>query len=184
MQAAPSINLVKNKKPRVLDQFIHWALTVGRVVVILTEAVALGAFLYRFGLDRQLIDLHDKIAQEQNIVKFLKTSEDTYRSLQNRIALADSLITQQDDSISRYDGIISLVPSDMVIKSLSFSANTLRIEATVQSIIALTNFIQNLRQYPGIATVSLDKIENKTSLNIISAGITATFKNTGGKTIQ
>ncbi|MDE2025485.1 MAG: hypothetical protein KGJ07_03255, partial [Patescibacteria group bacterium] len=82
MSANTTINLVRGRRPRVLDQFVGWALTIGRVVVILTELIALGAFLYRFGLDRQLVDLHDKIAQEQSIVDLLKQNENSYRNLQ------------------------------------------------------------------------------------------------------
>lgn len=181
MQSAPAINLVKNKKPPIFDEFIRWALSIGRVVVILTETVALGAFLYRFGLDRQLIDLHDKIAQEQNIVQFLKKNEDTYRSMQTRINSAKMYMASQSDALKQFEDISSLFPESMLVKNFTFSSETIRVEGTIQSIGELTNFLNNLKQYPGISLVSLDKIENKTSLNIIAFSISASFKKKGGK---
>ena len=70
----PSINLFKDKNKNFFDLFIKWALSIGRVVVIATEAIALSAFLYRFSLDQQLIDLNDKIVQKQALVKLLKNT--------------------------------------------------------------------------------------------------------------
>ena len=61
-----SINLVKSRKPHFLDRFITWALNAGRLLVIITETVALSAFLFRFGLDREIVDLNDKIKQNFN----------------------------------------------------------------------------------------------------------------------
>jgi Tfp pilus assembly protein PilN len=176
MQTAPTINLVKNKKPAFLDQFIRWALSIGRVVVILTELVALGAFLYRFSLDRELIDLHDKIAQEQNIVQFLKKNEDTYRSMQTRITSVKTFSNTQATMLKQFEDISNLFPQSMLVKNFVFASDSLHVEGTIQSIGELTNFLNNLKQYPGMAFVSLDKIENKTSLNVIAFSISAGFK--------
>lgn len=171
-----SINLVKGKKPHFLDQFIAWSLTIGRGVIIITELVALGAFIYRFGLDRQLVDLHDKINQEKTIVNFLKKNEDTYRNLQNRLSLANTTIQKENHAIKLYDDISSLFTSDILVKTFVITQDTIRIEATIQSITPLSKLIDNLKAYPGISGVSLDKIETKTSSGIISIGITANLK--------
>src|SRR5690348_10423161 len=127
--SAPTINLIRGRKPHFLDHFISWALTIGRVVVIATEAIALSAFLYRFGLDRQLVDLRDKIAAEENIVKFLKKNEDTYRNLQGRIALANNILVLQNQTLASYSDIIRLVPPDLSVQTFLFSQDDMKIEA-------------------------------------------------------
>ena len=93
MQKKPiSINLLK-QQTSLVDRFIDWALTIGRLLVILTEIVALSAFIYRFSLDRQLIDLHSKITQEQAIANYLNNNEKKYRNLQDRLAIATNYST-------------------------------------------------------------------------------------------
>ncbi len=176
MGASLNINLVKNRKPKLFDQFIGWSITIGRAVIILTEALALGAFLYRFNLDRQLVDLHDKIVQEQNIVAFFKKNEDTYRNLQDRLTLAKAAIQSENQTIKTYSDIINLVPSDVSISSITYTAANMRIETQAQSISSISKFVDQLRQYTQITSVSIDNIENKTSTGVITVGITAILK--------
>ena len=85
-----SINLVKSDKGETVERVINWLLSIGRILVIVTELVALGAFLWRFGLDQQLIDLHSKIKQKQAIVEAFKKNEEEYRNLQDRLSIAAS----------------------------------------------------------------------------------------------
>src|SRR5476651_2190356 len=85
-----SINLLKSNKNETLEQVINWSLSIGRFLVIGVELIALGAFLFRFTLDRQIIDLHALIKNKQIIVADLKDSEATYRNLQDRLTIAAS----------------------------------------------------------------------------------------------
>jgi Tfp pilus assembly protein PilN len=170
-----SINLVRGRKPHFFDQFVSWALTIGRGLVILTEMVALGAFLYRFGLDRQLVDLHDKIVQQQNIVRFLKKTEDSYRNLQSRLSLAQTIVKNEDQTVKSYLDITNLIPSDMSVTDIIFSQKDVKIDADIRTINTLTTFISNLKSYPNIESVSINKIENKTTTAIISISVTALF---------
>lgn len=80
-----SINLLRDKEKPLLDRFVAWALSVGRSIVILTEIVALAAFIYRFSIDRKLSDLNDDIKQKQLIVGQLTSLEDEYRNLQKTV---------------------------------------------------------------------------------------------------
>ena len=52
MENSPaSINLVKKNEKSSVDKFINWTLSIGRLIVIITEIIAISAFLYRFSLD-------------------------------------------------------------------------------------------------------------------------------------
>ncbi len=72
------INLLPNKGDSLLDQFLSWALNIGRLLVIITETLALSVFLFRFSLDVQIIDLHDKIKAASRVVENFKESEETF----------------------------------------------------------------------------------------------------------
>lgn len=180
---SPSINLLKKEEQSFLDKFIHWSLTVGRYVVILTETIALSAFLYRFTLDRQLIDLHDSIKQKQAVINLLKNNEETYRGVQDRITIASTLSTNGAQTIGLINDILNFVPPEMIINNINFTGERVRIQARVQSVGSLSNFIKKLREYEPITSVSLDHLENKPSSATIVVNITTVIKKKGGSNL-
>lgn len=177
MAKSSSINLFKGQEKSFREKLITWVFSFGRVIVIVTEAVALTAFLYRFSLDRQLIDLHERIKQKETIVKLLQKDEETYRNLQDRIKLAATLGKKSSVLTKIFQEILSLTPPDLAFNNISLTQKNLRVDANFSSIQTLTTFVNSLRKHASVSSVSIDKIENKTSSAIISVGITATFKN-------
>lgn len=175
------INLLKAKEVSFLDKFLNWALTIGRVVVVLTEIIALSSFLYRFSLDRQLIDLHSKIRQEEAIVNSLKESEDTYRNLQDRLATAATFSKNGGEEYALFKDIVSFIPQGMKLDQVSISHERIQIEANYQFISSLTAFINSLKAHPKISSVNISKIENKFSTAVISVEIIATIVQEGNK---
>lgn len=171
-----SINLVKNDKGDSIERVINWLLSVGRVLVIITELVALGAFLWRFGLDQQLIDLHSKIKQKQAIVSAFKKNEDEYRNLQDRLSIAAAFANSSGKRFNTYKEILTLAPSGIAFTKLSQSSKTLSMEINVNSVSSLSTFVNALKSHQNIEGVSIDKIETKTSRAVIVVGISATLK--------
>ncbi len=171
----PTINLLR-KEATIVDRFIEWALTAGRLLVIITELVAFSAFVYRFTLDRQLVDLHDKMKQKQTIISLLKTNEATYRDLQNRLAFAATINNQGSDQTKLLSDVLADAPPDFIITKLSVSGKNLNLEATLQFITSLSGFLDKLKQDPRIDSVSLNNIADRTSSAIISVSISAALK--------
>lgn len=176
VKSLPSVNLLKKANQSIIDRFVKWALTIGRIIVIITESIALFTFLYRFSLDRELIDLHDQIVQKQAVVKLLKANEDKYRNIQQRILLADQLSTMGEETTKIFFDIYQSAPSDFKINNFSLSSSSIKIDAISGSINSLKSFIQKLRENQHIQTISLDKIENKTSSSRILVNISAILK--------
>ena len=171
----PSINLIKNKQIPLFDKFMNWALTVGRLIVILTEIVALFAFVYRFSLDEKLIDLHSAIKQKQILISLLKQDENKYRNLQDRIVLASSLLEKNAKTNKIVLDIVGLTPQGVRIENLTFNKDKLTINANINSVSSLTDFINVLKDYPDIKAVSIDTIENKPTGGLLVT-VTTMFK--------
>lgn len=172
----PSINLVKKEKKPFIDTFLHWALTIGRLVVMLTEIIALSTFLYRFTLDRQLVDLHDKIKQKQTILNLLQTDEKKYRNLQNRLALASQFDSVGSKPSSIFMDIFNLSPVGFDINTITISENNVRINGNARSLSTLNLFINNIKSYPQALNVSLDKIENRVSNATLGVSLSVALK--------
>lgn len=170
-----SINFVKNKQIPFLDRFIAWALSVGRLIVILTETVAIITFVYRFSLDEKLVDLHSEIKHKQNIISALKPDENKYRNLQDRIALASTFSEKGNKTSQTITEIIGLIPTQATINNLILNKDRINISVNTTSVSSLTNFVNPLKSYPGIKSISIDNIENK-PLTGLSVDITAILK--------
>lgn len=171
-----SINLLKKRSGGAVDRFIDWALSIGKYVVIITETIALTAFLYRFSLDRQLIDLHEDIKSNQVLLTIQKSNEERYRNLQTRLKFAKELGSIGNDTTKLFTDLYSIAPIDVLFNKMSLSQRDLTIEADTPSVTSLAEFITKLREHKDIESVSIDKIENKTSSAIITVGISAVIK--------
>lgn len=177
MSSLPAnINLLKDKNKNFIDKFIAWALTIGRVIVIVTEMIALGAFLYRFSLDRELIDLHDRTKRKEQIVRLLKPNEEKFRNLQKRLEVAGKFESESENLINTYQTLNALAPTDIVFGNVTTSPQKMKFDVNVQSVISLATFINRLKKNEKIASVSIDKIENKTSSATIIVSIGVTLK--------
>jgi len=171
----PAINLAHRKRGLV-DLILSWALTAGRLIIILTEGLALSAFLYRFTLDRQIIDLHGKINQEDAVVKLLNHNEDTYRNLQSRLSLIEKINNQTSQTQKTFFDIFNLTPPDVKITSVSLSKDLIKTVIEARSVNSLALFLKNMKNYPNIKDVSIDTIENRISSANIVVSISAKLK--------
>lgn len=170
----PSINFIDKQTP-FLDRFMDWTLTIGRLIVIITEVIAVIAFIYRFSLDEKLVDLHSVIKQKQNIISVLKNDENKYRNLQDRIALAATFSEKANKSNQTITDIAGLIPKQARINNLILNKNQLNIDINVSSVFPLASLINSLKNYSGVKSISIDNIESKPSVGL-SANITTMLK--------
>lgn len=173
---SPSINLLRDSSGNFIDKLVNWALSTGRAIVIVTELIALGAFLYRFSLDRQLIDIHTKIKQEQKVVSYLKDNEQAYRNLQNRLLLASNFSKQGKDKINILKQIIGFAPGGITFNNITLQGDRARIDANSTSVSSLSEFVTSLKNYSRVSSVIIEKIENRSSSASISVNITILLK--------
>lgn len=175
MHSSASVNLIK-RKINLLDEFLKWALSVGRLLVIITEIAAFSAFIYRFSLDRTLIDLHSKIKQEQAIVESLKDREKIYRNLQERILSASTYNTTGNKNVKILNDIVSITPSEITFNTLLIEEDGVKIDLNINSITSLNTFVESLKEHPQISFVSIDRVSNKSEKNSVNILLTVKLK--------
>jgi len=168
------INLLPNKGANLLTIFLTWTLNIGRLLIILTETLALGTFLYRFSLDMRIVDLHDQIKNESFIVKNF-TSEPIFRNLQDRLTLAKTY-DSSSTTAKVFQDIVNMGRDKLTFRNLLISGDNIKIDAQSPSASALSSFVNMLKNYPLVKTVSLNKVENKTASALVVVEITATLQ--------
>lgn len=171
MQNSASINLLKGRI-NLLDEIFKWASNIGRLLIIIVEFVAFSAFILRFSLDRTLIDLSDKIKQEQAIVASLQDREATYRNLQERLLVANKVTKQSSGQVKLTQDIFDLTPPEIKYDGFGIFGNKITMHLKVRSVSALTAFLESLRSYKGVSSASIDSIGNRTSDGSLTVGVT------------
>lgn len=171
-----SINLLPHKSDSFVNQFLNWTLTIGRLLIILTEMVALGTFLYRFTLDMEIVDLHDKINSENFIAISFKDSEKKFRDIQERLATIKRYGSIGNTTTGIFIDITNLGKGKVTFKDLLVATDNAKIEVEAPSAALLTEFTNALRNYPAVTAVSIDRVQTSPANAKVTVSITATLK--------
>lgn len=154
-----TINLSTRGRPKVSDVVYKWMIDVGRGVIVLIELVALGALVYRFIIDRQIVDLKDEIRQQEAFVERQTKDEALYRGIQTRLAN----IKQTTQDTSSKIAVMKVILGD--IKNGTFSSTNLVVghssidlTGNTFSIYTLNDFVETIKSYPDVLSINIDEI--------------------------
>lgn len=95
-------------------KLLHWLLTAGRTIVILTELVVIIAFLSRFWLDRSLTDISAQNNSRRLQIESSQVFEEDFRSAQERIGLIKKITAANNGSAAIIKLVSSLLPGDVI----------------------------------------------------------------------
>lgn len=171
----PSINLLPKKNESFLTHFINWTISIGRLLIIIVEFIALATFLSRFSLDMQIVDLHDKIKRDAMMLAQMKPAEDNFQNLHTRLSLIDKYKTLSSRTPTIFTDIANAGRGNITFKNLTVGPESAKIEAQALSSSAISQFVTTLKNHPLVTAVSVDKVENETSKAMITVSITATL---------
>lgn len=143
-------------------RFLKWALTAGRYIIILTEMIVIMAFLSRFKLDKDLLDLSDSISGKKNILEATYQIEVNFRSVQSRINLAKSILDISPNSTDLLGKLTTTVPSGLSLDSISLSMSDHTVALSASAISE-----QQLEQY--LSALSADKTWKSVDVQDVSA---------------
>ena len=146
----------------ILGQLIPWTLSIGRYVVVFTELVVISAFLYRFGLDRQLTDLNEEIKQKQAIVSSYGDLETKFKRLQNqleKIKAAEETTVKIDEALNH---ISQITPFDAAYDSIMINQKGVSLQGKVLSETGLATLLTQAQASQEFSDVSLDNVSSGT----------------------
>lgn len=155
------INLIGKPKESLVAPFLHWAVTAGRVIIVLTELIALAALIYRFTLDRQIIDLHDQIDRANLFVKAQAKKEADYRNIQDRLKNISTIGTETNKKINIMNQILDSISSgNFSATNLTISERAININGLAFSIFPINSFIETMKENPLVTSISLDEVSS------------------------
>src|SRR3990172_8894162 len=153
------INLIGKARVSVADNFLKWAVTVGRIVIVATELIALAALIYRFTVDRKIIDLHDQIKKAELFVKSQSAKEKDYRSIQTRLLNIKNTQEDTEAKIEIMNQILdSIAKGNFSSTNLTVAQHTISVNGVAFSIFPINNFLEKLKGNPNVVSITLDEV--------------------------
>lgn len=157
-----SINLLPRDsfENSTLGVILEWALQFGKWAVIVTQLIVMIAFLWRFGLDRQLTDLRKSIAKDTAIVKSYDQVERDYVLAQKRVQFAKPIIEDNNKISQILTRFSEIIPSDVWLEKLSLSNGTINFTANSKSLNGFGQFLTALQREPMFSSISVAKLQD------------------------
>lgn len=154
-----NINLGKKKDINTGNIFLKWAITKGRIIVIAVELLALGALGYRFFIDQRIVDLNDKIKNQQIFIQAQTQQERQFRNLQSRIDTIQSISSETQTKVLFLQSLLSLATENALLSSsLSLTNNTVSIDGQASSIFSLNSFVEALKKNKNVKSISIEEL--------------------------
>ena len=146
-----------------LGVILEWALVFGKWTVILTQLVVMGAFLWRFALDRELTDLRKSIATDVAVIKSYEQIERDYVLAQKQVAQAKTSIARQQLLLHTFQDLERITPSEVWYDKMSITATDVTLTAYSASLASFGQFLTALQTDPQFSAVRLGKVESSTT---------------------
>lgn len=155
-----SIELLPEKEFEELSlskKLTTWIISVGRVVIIVTELIAFSVFVGRIKLDRELTDLTDALENQLIILQNAKEFERDFKDLQERLEIIRDLRQNQVPAGATLSLLSPLLPPEVELTGLTLDppANESYLLAKTGSATAFAQTIHNLKSSKKIEEIAL-----------------------------
>jgi len=159
-----------------LGKFLSWALTTGRVLVVLTEFVVLLAFGSRFYFDKKVNDLKEEVDQKQVQIQAYAETEATIRTI---LAKQEPISKYMSGNLTfgeRYDELSRIMPSGVRLEKLTLDSSGMNLVGESASELGFAQLLQNLKKIKNIVRLSMKETNFDQTTGVVKFNIQTSFK--------
>lgn len=156
------INLLPKEKWETgsTGKLLKWALSIGRYIVVFTELIVISAFLYRFGLDRKLMDINEQIEAKKKTIVSYGDLETNFRSLQAKLIGISQAEKNSLDISAILTGLSEITPLDTTYNSIDVAGQKVSLEGQTLSETGLATLLTKAQESQIFSGVSLDNVSS------------------------
>jgi Tfp pilus assembly protein PilN len=119
----------------------------------------MGAFLSRFWLDAQNSDLKNSIKIKAAQITAQADLEKRFRIVQSKLNVYSQISNSQDTS-KKVEGIVSKLPPNITLSSISLSADSAQIKGLSGSDVDIAQFVANLGTDKSFKNIELGQVSS------------------------
>lgn len=139
---------------------IHWALTIGRYLVIFTEIVAIAIFILSIKLSADKQDLKESISNLTQQVSAQEDFEEEFRSVQDRINEVKDQRSSHFLNNKVLSEFLKLLPQGMTLETLELAENEISFSGSFATPKELQTLILTFSQSDTIVGLNISKLEH------------------------
>ncbi len=153
------INLVSaSHKEKPVDRIIYFSLHYLRYILVVTQIVVIGVFLYKFQVDQKIVDLTEAVQQKKEIINVSTPLVKEVKAIDFSINQIKQVTDQQDDYIIMLQYFLSQFPSDFFLKKLEIKNNSITFSGTTANVLTLKAYFMHLQKEKKFKQISLKDI--------------------------
>jgi len=139
---------------------IHWALTIGRYLVIFTEIVAIAIFILSIKLSADKQDLKESVSNLTKQVAAQEDFEKEFRSVQDRINEVKDQRSSHFLNNKVLSEFLTLLPQGMTLETLELAENEITFSGSFATPKELQTLILTFSQSDTIVGLNISKLEH------------------------
>lgn len=159
-----------------LGKFLSWAMTSGRVMVVLTEFVVLLSFGSRFYFDKKLNDLTEVIDQKLAQIVSYSEIETQMRSLLAKQQPVSDFLSKNIKFSQKYDDLARNIPFGVKMEKIYFDQNTMRLTGKADTEYGFALLLSNLKNMNTLSYLNIKDTTFDQNTKSVMFTITANFK--------
>lgn len=152
------INLLSAKKEKSVERLVYFSLHYLRYILVITQIVVIGVFLYKFRVDQKIIDLSELANQRKEIVTVSQPLVKEARGANFAIEQARLILEEQNKLNLILPYLFSRFPKDLSLKRLEISSDTTSMSGVTQNVDILKSFYSRLKKDAKFKKVALSNI--------------------------
>lgn len=160
------VNLLihKGEQIKLYVRLLKWVLSSGRYIVVFVELLVIGAFIFRYKLDAELIDIQEKIKDQIPYITSLKDDETLIKETQFQLANVKQVRIGGIDFAQALSKISQFTPQSVRLTSISLdpvpnsSKANFVISGASPSNRDLSAYLKALKNNPDFSGVALTNI--------------------------
>lgn len=158
-----NINLVERPDENISfsNQFLSWAFSYGRYIIIITQIIVLSVFFLRFKFDREHADLKESVSQKQAILESVKDLENEINGLQGKLSDIRKIVSIQKIPVNIIRFLQDNSPTDTSYSNINYSNNQLTFTATTNSLKSFSTLLKNIQSEDKFSEVNLEDIQRR-----------------------
>ncbi|OGG02280.1 hypothetical protein A2W14_00950 [Candidatus Gottesmanbacteria bacterium RBG_16_37_8] len=157
------INLIIKPEEQlsISSQFLNWALTYGRYIIIIIQIVVLSVFFMRFKIDRDRTDLKEGVVQKKALVESIIDVENEIKRVQKRLSDIKLITSNQDIYLRVIKFLEKNTPVDTSFALLSFSKNTVKFVAISENLKTFNFLLKRIQDDKLLTDIQLEDLKRR-----------------------
>ena len=154
------INLISSSSNRVkpVDRIIYFSLNYLRYILVITQIVVIGVFMYKFRVDQKIIDLNESATEKQEIITVSQPLIKEARAADFTIRQSQTLMNQQGNFSNMVQYLFSGFPKDLFLTKFSYDGGSVSLVGYTQNVQVLKGYYQNLKKEAKFKDIELKGI--------------------------